>query len=214
MKFKNALNGISKIFTAEILGLIATFVIGITSIFLLVPEKDVALLSAGTLASIAGILMIIGAILNLVGVIQASKDERSFKAVIYLMILGVVVAVVAGFFNNIPKVSEISQAVSQIVDVLVSVLVILGFGNIAKQLGNTNIENKAQTLFKIIIVINVIVIAARVALVYKNNFANVAAIVLMIVALVLGIVQYVMYLSFLSKTKKMLQENVGEESEK
>lgn len=211
MKFKNALNGISKIFTAEILDLIATFVIGITSIFLLVPDKNVALLSAGTLASIAGILMIIGAILNLVGIIQASKDERSFKAVIYLMILGVVLAIVSGFFNNIPKISEISQAAGQIIDVLVSVLVILGFGNIAKQLGNTNIENKAQTLFKIIIVINIIIIAARVALVYKNNLANVVAIVLMIVALVLGVVQFIMYLSFLSKTKKMLQENVGEQ---
>lgn len=211
MKFKNALNGISKIFTAEILDLIATFVIGITSIFLLVPDKNVALLSAGTLASIAGILMIIGAILNLVGIIQASKDERSFKAVIYLMILGVVLAIVSGFFNNIPKVSEISQAAGQIIEVLVSLMVILGFGNIAKQLGNTKIENKAQTLFKIIIVINIIIIAARVALVYKNDLANVVAIVLMIVALVLGVVQYIMYLSFLSKTKKMLQENVGEQ---
>ena len=126
------------------------------------------------------------------------------------MVLAVVVSVIAGFFSNNERISNVSQAVGQVIDVLVSVMIILGCGNIAKQLGNKMLENRAQTLFKIIIVINVIVIAARVAVVYKTNFANVISIILVVVALVLSVVQYIMYLSFLSKTKKMLQENVEE----
>ena len=217
MKFPNAAKGISKIFTSEILALIAAIATGVASILAAVMYASAKTNStAGAAASGIGmlvlglgasVLLVIALILKIVGVVQASKDEDSFKMIIYLTIFTLIVAVVAAIFSRVTFLNNIANAVSSIGSFVTTLLIILGIGNLGVQVGNDEVIDKCSSQFKLILGIGIVALLARFFCIFLPTVpAQGIVIALAVVALVLSIIQYILYLSLLSKAKKMLND--------
>lgn len=217
MKFPNAAKGISKIFTSEILALIAAIATGVATILAVVMYASAKTNStAGAAASGIGmlvlglgasVLLVIALILKIVGVVQASKDEDSFKMIIYLTIFTLIVAVVAAIFSRVTFLSNIANAVSSIGSFVTTLLIILGIGNLGVQVGNDEVIDKCSSQFKLILGIGIVALLARFFCIFLPTIpAQGIVIALAVVALVLNVIQYILYLSLLSKAKKMLND--------
>lgn len=217
MKFPNAAKGISKIFTSEILALIAAIATGVASILAAVmyasaktnSTAGAAASGIGTLVLVLGasVLLVIALILKIVGVVQTSRDEDSFKMIIYLTIFTLIVAVVAAIFSRVTFLNNIANAVSSIGSFVTTLLIILGIGNLGVQVGNDEVIDKCSSQFKLILGIGIVALLARFFCIFLPTVpAQGIVIALAVVALVLNIIQYILYLSLLSKAKKMLND--------
>ena len=217
MKFPNAAKGISKIFTSEILALIAAIATGVATILAVVmyasaktnSTAGAAASGIGTLVLVLGasVLLVIALILKIVGVVQTSKDEDSFKMIIYLTIFTLIVAVVAAIFSRVTFLNNIANAVSAIGSFVTTLLIILGIGNLGVQVGNDEVIDKCSSQFKLILGIGIVALLARFFCIFLPTIpAQGIVIALAVVALVLNIIQYILYLSLLSKAKKMLND--------
>ena len=217
MKFQNAATGVKRIFTAEILKLIAALVtvIGIVMTIVTVAAAN-ANSQGGTIAAgvgtvlliaAASILALIGGIMALVGIINASKDEGAFKTALILIIISLIAAVVAGIFYQNATVQSICQIVQNLMSIFVTVFVIKGITNLAVKIGNDEVAQQGKSLLTIIVVFYALSLIANIlVLVFGGMFASVLGGVLAVVALVLNIIAYIVYLSLLSKGKNMLAE--------
>ncbi len=227
-KFKNAENGVSKLFAAQILELIASvlLVIGFAFAVVMTAVQGADLSSGATLAAkgiigitaivsifAAFVLFIVGFIINIVGVSQASKDDEAFRIALYGVIAGIVFAILGSIFVNIsPMVSNLMQTLGTVADIFVLIYVIQGVRNLAVKLGNTQMDVKGDKLLKLILAVIILeLIANIIATIYSGSVNQVALSVGMtisgvfaITAAVLQVVEYIMYLSYLAKAKKML----------
>lgn len=217
MKFPNAAKGVKKLFTAQVLSLIASIATIIGIILLIVTgvaakansEGGTAAAGIGTivLMAAAAVLVLIAAIMSLVGIIQAAKDEGSFKTALFAIAISLVAAIVAAIFSSNGTVQSICQVVQNIMSIAVTVFVITGVSNLADKLNNAEVSQKGRNLLKIIVCIYVLaLIATIISLIFGGTFASVTAAILALVAAVLNVVGYFLYLSLLSKGKNMLAE--------
>ena len=210
MKFPNAAKGISKIFTSEILALIAAIATGVASILAAVMYASAKTNStAGAAASGIGmlvlglgasVLLVIALILQIVGVVQTSRDEDSFKMIIYLTIFTLIVAVVAAIFSRVTFLNNIANAVSAIGSFVTTLLIILGIGNLGVQVGNDEVIDKCSSQFKLILGIGIVALLARFFCIFLPTVpAQGIVIALAVVALVLNVIQYILYLRIVIK---------------
>ncbi len=217
MKFQNAATGVKRIFTAEILKLIAAFVTVIAVIMMIVTlaaanaNSQGGTIAAGVgtvvLIAAASILALIGGIMALVGIINASKDEGAFKTALILIVVSLIAAVVGGIFSRNTTVYSICQIVQNLMSIFVTVFVIKGITNLAVKIGNDEVAQQGKSLLTIIVVFYALSLIANIlVLVFGGMFASVLGGILAVVALVLNIIAYIVYLSLLNKGKNMLAE--------
>ncbi len=205
MKFPNAYAGVKKIFTAEILSLIASVCLTITLAFTylgVVSAQENS--TTGAVASVGGIALfgiaaaviaVVAFIIKIIGINKASLDEPSFKIALYLVIAGIAVSVISGFFQNNSTVQTIFSAVSDIIDLAISIFIIQGIRNLSVALNNEEMDNRGSTLFKIIIIVYALVIIARIiSLIFSSNAGRITAGVIAIIAGILDIIQYILFL--------------------
>jgi hypothetical protein len=215
MKFPNAAKGVKKIFTAEILSLIAALlsIVGIAMMIITRAAEEshaenatvVAGLGTIALLAAAAIIILIAGIMSLVGIINASKDDGAFKAALIAILIGVCAAIVSGIFSQNSTVQSICQIVQNLMNIFSTVFVIQGISNLAVKVGNTQVASQAKTILAIIVVIYVLsLIASILVVVFGGQFASVTAGIIAVVALVLDVIAYIVYLSLLSKAKKIL----------
>ena len=203
MRFPNAAKGINKIFASEILSLIATIASGIAAILtILFVDSGSTGNSAGAIASelsilifgIAGLmLMFIAFIFQLIGVIQASKDESFFKAVIFLTLAGLLFTAIAQWFiTSNAIVYNICGTLALVADIVASLFMILGISSLASQCENNAIVGLITKFFSIFV---------------TSESAKAIVAVFSVISLILNITQYVLYIMILTKTRKMLKES-------
>ena len=215
MKFPNAAKGVKKLFTAQVLSLIASIATIIGLIMLIATgaaaEGDsasgVIVAGIGTivLLGIGSVLFLIGGIFSLIGIIQSSKDEGAFKNALYAIIVSLVAAIVSAIFSGSGVVQGVCQVIQNVMSIAVTVFVITGVINLAGKLHDAAVAQKGKNLLKVIVSIYVIsLIATVVALIFGGAFASITAAILMLVATILNLVSYFLYLSLLSKGKNML----------
>lgn len=217
MKFPNAAKGVKRIFTAEILKLVAA-VVSIIGVALMIitlaaaeSKAEGATIAAGTgtviLLAVAAVLALIGGIMALIGIINASKDEGSFKVALFAIIISLCAAIVGGIFSQNSTIQSICQIVQNLMSIFVTVFVIQGVSNLAEKVGNDNVAAQGKTLLTIIVAIYALsLIANIIVLIFGGMFVSVTAGVIAVIALVLNVIGYIVYLSLLSKGKKMLAE--------
>ena len=224
MKFPNAAKGVKKIFTAEILNLIGTIVMVIAAIAVAIggagaagaqTEEGIALALGGgmmvalILIAVYMILATIAYIMNLVGIINASKDETNFKSALIFLIVGIVASMVSAFTQTgVPVLSSILDVISKICSLCVTLFIIQGVINLAEQIGNNELANKGRNLFKIITAMYVLMLIAYVlvAVFRANPVTATIAIVMVVIAMVLSVIQYILFLIYLSNAKNMLND--------
>jgi len=219
-KFPNAAKGIKNIFTAQVLSLIAVLASGVALILGIVmvggaqAGSKVAVGASGIGMMVFGmgasVLMIIALIINIVGVVQAAKDEESFNMIIKLTIFNIIVVVAAAIimvaFPDTKFLTSLSSSISRLVSLICSILIIVGIGNLAIKLKNNEVAERCNSLLKIILWMGILAIACGfIGLFMPSTFAAAIVILILVASLVLSFVQYILFLSLLSKAKKMLQ---------
>ena len=213
MRYPNAFKGVSQIYKAELIAILAVICTGIGAILAIfgVGVADVGSEAVGKGFAITGglfvmataVLMIVSYILNIIGVGNAAKDESGFRSAMIAIIIGIVASIVAGIFANKEVVCLLAQLVSKICDIMVFWFCIGGIRNLADKMNDRNIANKADSFTKLIIGIYVagIVLAIIGSFVkaggFLDGFIDVAGAVCSIIA-------YLSYLSLLKGARDML----------
>jgi hypothetical protein len=213
MRYPNAYKGVSQIYKAELIAILAVICTGIGAILAIfgVGVADVGSEAVGKGFAITGglfvmataVLMIVSYILNIIGVGNAAKDEIGFRSAMIAIIIGIVASIVAGIFSNKEVVCLLAQLVSKICDIMVFWFCIGGIRNLADKMNDRNIANKADSFTKLIIGIYIagIVLAIIGSFVkaggFLDGFIDVAGAVCSIVA-------YLSYLSLLKGARDML----------
>ena len=215
MKFPNAFNGVKKIWLAELLMLLAA-VIGIILIVVVAAnstlEGEVVKVNeeaVKTPAAILGIttalIALIAFVLNLIGLINARKDDAAFRIALLVTLLGIVASAISAIWSSNQGLVKWMDTANTIFSLLASYYVLTGIANLADQYpdsatkalalkSRTLLEGTfcATAIFKFIINI------------FKIQDGSTIYTILSIVALLLELVSYILYLRALSKGKKML----------
>lgn len=215
MTFPNAQKGVKKIFTGEMLMLIAAILTTVSSVAMVIVgaqdnganEVAIGASAAGLVifSIVSAVLMVIALVFSIVGVFQSSKDEPMFKGVIFVMLLSLAVVVVSAIFTENQVVAKLSDVITSISNTITTVLIVIGIGKMAEKLGDDVVFGKGQTLLKIIIWIALLTVIMRAVAAFTPNTAvMVIEVVMLIITGLLEVVQYFLYLSFLGKAKNML----------
>ena len=214
MRFPNAYRGVKKIWLAEMLMLLAA-IVGIVIVIVaamngsMVGEDIVISEGVKTPIAILGIvtavILLIGFILNLIGLINANNDDSAFRIALLVTILGVVASAISAIWSNNETLNKWMDTALTICSMLASYYVLTGIANLAEKMSDaatkalalksrTLVEGSfcATALFKLIISI------------FKIQNGSTISTILAVVALLLELVSYILYLRALSKGKKML----------
>ena len=218
MKYPNAAKGINKIYIAEILSIIGA-VLAIVMVILAAvnhvnmnmsgEEAGQALQSANisTPFVIYGILMtlvmLVAYILNLIGIINASKDEESFKRALWVLLASIALSIVASILETSnPQVANWLKVPSTLFELVVMIYVLEGISNLAKNFGKTEIVDmctQCRTWFMCALILSAAA-ESVVAVFSTGSTLNTAS---GIAAGLLQIIAYVLYLRVLNKARLM-----------
>ena len=219
--FKNAYEGIKKIFTAEIIMLIASIVALVGAIVTVTADpnavKDALNNASGTslptsvvilgiVALAFGICALVAFILNLVGLVQAKKDEANFNTALLLTIAGIVVSILSGILSKNESVTSFLNTAVELAYLLATMFIVYGIISLAKQLKNTPVETKGNKLLKLIVIVYGVGIAAKLlsAIFTAAKLDPIIIGIVGIISALLTVVSHLIYISLLSDAKKML----------
>ena len=224
MRFPNAAKGVKNIFTAQILQLIGS-ICEIIGLVIVISGGATAILSKGSdaglvaaLSQMAGasifliafsVLALIAFIMQIVGIVNAKKDEESFKSALICLIIGIIAPIVGALFARVsPVIMSLCATVGNLMGLFVTIFIITGIIKLADQLNNGEVSTKGSNILKIIIVIAglSLILSIVSSFMLTNPAILVIAMILLAISLVLSLVQYIMFLTLLSQAKKMLNE--------
>ena len=215
MRFPNAFRGVKKIWLSELLMLLAV-VLGIVLLIVVatnstmagdqvVINKDAVQTPAAILGIGAALIALIGFILNLVGLINARKDEAAFKVALLVTGLGIIAAAIGAIWSSNERLNDWMDTLITIFSMFASYYVLTGIANLAEKFpdsatkalalkSRTMLEGTfcATALFKLAINI------------FNIQDGSTVYTVLSVIALVLEIVSFILYLRALNQGKKML----------
>lgn len=221
--FPNAAAGVKKIYTAEILSLIAAVLGFFASIAFLafsgaagtaIAEDEISdaavtgMVAGGALTVVLGIgvavLTLIAFILKLIGINKAKLDEPYFNSAFIFVLVGIGVSVLAAIFTSSETLNGIFSAVSNIASLCVTICIIKGIINVAKRSQNNALADKGTSVLKLIAAVYIIsIISNLLSAIFKSSQAlQTIAGILGLIAGVVAVVYYFIYLSLLSKAKK------------
>ncbi len=223
MTFPNAFQGVKKLFTSEILKLIATLcaligsIAGVLTIAAAVNESNGGVVG-GSIATVvlglgATVLLLIAYILKLIGLKKAGNDEPRFAQAFIIAIFALILAVVSGILGSLNVgngvVDTIFQILANVAEIIITVFVIQGIQNLAEKLNQHDIAETGSKLQIIIIVFYVLAIIASVLpLIFGANPATATiSSIIAIVGAVLNLIAYIVFLVYLSKAKNMLAQH-------
>ena len=214
MNFENAKKGIGKIYKAEVVSIIAAIiaiVAGTVLIALGIASKNGAKVNIADVISlisliVAAVLAIIAFFLNLFGIINASKDEASFRNALIMLIVGIVASIIStAYQTKNPTLSKSFATTNDIAELFVTYYVLSGCVSLALKKGNQEVADKGKRAitFFLIVWALVILVGALGAILTKNAGTIVAG-VIGLVTIVLSVVAYFIYLGVLRKTLNIL----------
>ena len=213
MKYPNAFKGVKKLYTAQILSLIATIALLITAFAALfmvgaaeAEELGIGAASLGVAALFglaAAVLAIIALIMKIIGLNAGAKDEPLFKTALSFAVAGIVVNALNAVLTS-EIIQRIASTFAPVAEVLLIYYVVSAIRSLADKLGDSDMVQRAKGVITIVYVTFCVGILAQVLgqFVLTGKVADVVE----IVGYVLEIVEFVVYLSYLAKAKKMLAQ--------
>ena len=214
MTYPNAAKGIEKLHIAEILIIIGT-IIDDLSVYLI--SKDGLNLDIESIGNIwlivimlvvisGSLLIVIGDILNLVGLRRASKDDKLFKIPLYLtfaLIIAQLVLSIIFIETHGEAINEIFEYIEEIIELVQIVCVIVVCRKMARGLNGTNmvtLSNRMLALEGIVILVSIV--ASIIILIVSE-----ATPICTTVVEVIEIIAQVTYLLYVDKAIEFLKEN-------
>ncbi len=219
MTFPNAAKGLKKIYSAEILALVAALCSGIILIvtaFTVASAEDGSVAGALTGVAIIGlfglgalVLLILALIFNLIGISSAKKDEtgdqKGFATAFICIICSLIAGVVAGFFTtSIPALATGLTTASKLLDLIATYYVLYGIADFADKLGDSDLAAKSRGMaVKLCVLYCVSIIANAVTSFLSGKLGTIVALLLALVVLLFSVVYYIMYLRTLKTAKEV-----------
>lgn len=222
--FPRARKGVKKIFAAELITLFVSLASGFLLIFFeseirQLPQTIEGLSNGGSLEmngwivliviGLAGVLSLFASLINLIGYIQASRDETSFLGALIFMLLNVVLSGFATFFQQSSEVfAGVFTISASIAELFMIILTVKGLVNLSYNLNSRKMVARGNVLLRLIAVICLLSVVAEI-LVFMfrlNVFVTSLLFSIMITNLVLSLVYYIIYLVYLSGCCAMLSE--------
>ncbi|MBR1481897.1 MAG: hypothetical protein IJ598_02895 [Ruminococcus sp.] len=209
MKYPKAYSGIKKVFASEILNIISTVIVFLTSVFSVYVRDDVTFENdpAGffALLGLTGgsvLFALIAFILQLVGFNQARKEERLFKKCIYFVIICAVCTVAMMFTGGM--FNKICAGIDEVSTLLVNVYLIMGIYTLAENLENPSMQKRGKVVLLIVTILFGSALALQIVMAFMPEFAenlNVVNAIIEFVGYIICLVYVGMGVRMLSKLK-------------
>lgn len=218
MKYPNALAGVKKLYTAEILALIGAVFGLITALAAFagigsgsIESISVTLLAiTGAMAIVMLVLLLISFIMSIVGLNTAKPDEENFKNALIYTFVCIAASVVQGCVKDGTLLDEICKTLVSAGSIVINWYVCTAIINLANNLNDSAMATKGAAVRKLL----VIVWGAGLVLNLVGDFLGgkegvttfaVIALVLAAAAAVTEVVAYFLYLKLLGNARKMLE---------
>ena len=218
MRFPNAAKGINKIWIAEILSIVAAL-LAIVMVFLVAANHidttisgDEAVQALET-AKIGGpvvglglgmmLLVLVSYILNLIGIVNASKDDEGFKRALWALLANIAFGVVAAILENSnARVANWLEVPSTLFELVVMIYVLEGIGNLARNLVKNDIVDLGKQCRTWLMCALILAAVAEifVAIGTEGSVLNTTS---GVAAALLQLVAYVAYLRVLNRARQM-----------
>ena len=208
MSYRNAKKGIGQIYKAELITLVAA-ILGIIGMIVFLASGSAkstgGMVAGGIPVLIAGILLIIAYIINLIGINNAAKDEPQFKTALIVALIALISSAIQSIMETRGiKAELIFDAIANVCEVLIMIYVISGIGKIARKLGKKKVSRLSKNTINVTCGVYVLgFIANLISDIFKAKSMMTVAAVIAIIAGILMIVAYVYYLRTLSQGSKM-----------
>lgn len=214
MKFPNAYDGISKVFTAQILALISTgctILGGLTGGVGLVAGSVATGLGGGLLVLAALVLSVISLVINLIGLHKASLDEELFKPAFTLSIVNLVLSVLntlISLFGASAVLRNIISLLVEIIGVFIIAYIFKGIASLAQKLNREDVAASGRAILILMyIAYGATIFCDLLELLFPTALGLLTFLgILAFLAGIATIVWYILYLIHLNKAKKMLAE--------
>ena len=214
MRFPNAYRGVKKIWLAEMLMLLAA-IVGIVIVIVaamngsMVGEDIVINEGVKTPIAVLGIvtavIALVAFILNLVGLINARKDEAAFKVALFVTGLGIIAAAIGAIWSSNAVLNKWMDTLTTIFSMFASYFVLTGIANLADRMPDP--ETKAVALKSRLLVEGSFCATAVFKLIiniFNIQSGSTIHTIMAVVAMLLELLAYILYLRALAKGRKML----------
>jgi uncharacterized membrane protein (DUF485 family) len=220
MRFPNACKGLKKIFCAELISLIALVPYAVSMVLIQflpeeINENNAEMLPAEVVVTILSlvslVLITVAYVLNIIGYVNASKDNESFKKAMLLTIAGLVLTVVSGIMENVnasPILTNTFDSMEQILDLLITLTTISGIVTLSVTYGDLRMVDSGKALFKFLFAIYLPTLIAYVFVYVLRNTRSAAilAVTVTLISFALNAVYSLLYLRYLFRAVNMLEE--------
>lgn len=220
MRFPNACKGLKKIFYAELISLIALVPYAVSMVLIQflpeeINENNAEMLPAEVVVTILSlvslVLMTVAYVLNIIGYVNASKDNESFKKAMLLTIAGLVLTIVSGIMENVnasPILTNTFDSMEQILDLLITLTTISGIVTLSVTYGDLRMVDSGKALFKFLFAIYLPTLIAYVFVYMLRNTRSAAilAVTVTLISFALNAVYSLLYLRYLFRAVNMLEE--------
>lgn len=218
MRFPNAYNGVKKLFIAEIVSVIATFIALTSGILAAIAASGVAALivPAATLVLISGIAMIVVFIMQLIGLVQGGKDSPRFRTGLIFVLIGLAFGFVSSILQSIEATKgltiliDVFNTVSTLANFFVILCVLYGISTLLDELGQKEAGAKGRRLASYVTILYTASIILGLLQSFEGpntqNALKITFAIIAVIALVLELVVYINVVIYLGKSAKMLKE--------
>lgn len=219
MKFPHAYHGVKKIFIAEVISIAAAVVAMIAAILasLITSGRQGVENAAATLVLVSGIASVVVFVVQLIGLIQGSKDSREFRIGLWVVLVGIAATIVSTVLQSVEAtkglptiVFAVLETVATVADFLVILCILFGISSLADRLGVSEMEERGRKLAFWIILIYIVVLVFGLMPGFNGYIINPGIrlffSILSIAATVLEIVIFVNTIIYLYVATKMLEE--------
>lgn len=216
MRFPNALEGVKKLYKAEIIGLISVIIGFVAAILALGGAVTASAGGSGGIGAVAiggiliivvSVLLIIAFIMNIIGLNKAKADEENFKHALTMVIVGIVASVVLGATKEGTILNSVGDNLSKICSLFVNYYVCTALISLAEKLGDAAVAQKAAKVRSLLMGVWVVSVVLNVLsdILQKNATLAIIAGVIALVAIIVEIVAYILYLGLLKRSSAMLE---------
>ena len=220
MRFPNAYKGLKKIYRSEILILIVGILTGIAGFFgaqaaSQIAEQGEEGITAATAFGVmipimvSGIITIIAAFMQFLGLKNAAKDDAEFKKGYTYALIGLALAIVFGILSIMKienaMITDLSKILSNFIEIVITFYIITGIISLSEKLDDPEMAARGKKIFYMYAA--GVILASLVDLictVMNLDKSGTIAVVLGGLSALLAVIAYVLYLGYLGKAKRML----------
>lgn len=183
--YQNAGSGLKKMFIAEVGAIICT-------VLMIIPIVNL----------IAAIGAIVFMVISLVGLYGAGQEIEGCKTAFMVTIINMVVSVLESFLGNIAVLGTIISIAQSVLSFLVIYYVCTSVAEVMNKIGQAEVAQKGETVWKINMVCYIVNIAVAILSLIPvlNILAGIASVVIAIVS----VVAMILYMIFLNKSYQAL----------